>query len=124
MSKSILLFNINFIKSGQIQNICKKLNITVKSVPSSMYSQKMGVIAEISGFKKENTNTSSVVPFTSEMLVFSGITSKDLDRFLAEYKAANIPTVPLKAILTAHNIHWTPLQLHDELIKEHQMIHS
>ena len=39
--------------------------------------------------------------------------------FLAGYKQTGAASIPLKAILTPHNIFWTAEALYQELFKEH-----
>ena len=53
-------------------------------------------------------------------MVFCNLVQDDLDQFLSGYASAGIEKVPLKAILTPHNISWTPEQLFDELMAEHK----
>ena len=53
------------------------------------------------------------------MLVFSGLTSDDIDEFLASYKKSMLPPINLKAVITMYNINWTPEALYSELLKEH-----
>lgn len=116
--KKILLFNMNIFKQNQLRTMCNKLGIEVVSISKNLYNQKLGFLADISGFKKEpKTYTGAELP--SEMLVFSGLNSDDIDTFLAEFKKAGIAPVNLKAVITMYNISWTPKSLYDELLKEH-----
>lgn len=117
----ILLFHVEQDKAGKIESICRKLNIHTSKVKPSMYSQKLGYLAGISGFYRENTVYIGS-DFPSEMMVFSGISSDMLDCFLKEYRKASIPPIGLKAVLTTHNIFWSAEDLYKELLKEHQIV--
>ena len=57
---------------------------------------------------------------SDEMMVFSGIDSELLDKFLSEYKKNGIEPINYKAVLTVNNIFWTPEELFTELKKEHR----
>ena len=39
-------------------------------------------------------------------------------------KQSKLPPVALKAVLTEENKGWTILELHEDLLKEHQALHS
>lgn len=114
----VLLFHVDAKKAVQIEGICRPLKIKVNKVKMSSYPQKLGYLAGISGFNRENiTYTGTELP--SEMLVFSGMDSDTVDCFLAAYKKASIPPIGLKAILTSHNINWSAEALYKELYREH-----
>ncbi len=114
----LLFFQIQPQKAKQLNQVCNKLNIKTKVVNPVDYNQTLGYLAGIQGFSKENKpHTAQTV--SDEMLVFSGISSELLDCFLAECKASFIPPTPLKAIVTMHNIFWTPVELFQELKNEH-----
>ena len=49
---------------------------------------------------------------SDEMMVFSGIDSELLDKFLSEYKKNGIEPINYKAVLTVNNIFWTPEELY------------
>ena len=119
MNQGILLFfQILPKKAKHLNQVCNKLNIKTKVVNPADYNQTLGYLDGIQGFAKEN-KPHSPQTISDEMLLFSGISSELLDRFLAECKAAFIPPTPLKAIITMHNIFWTPKELYAELKKEH-----
>lgn len=118
----ILLFQIENNKAKQIQQICNSLQIRCKQVSPSDFNQTLGYLAGISGFKKGKAPLSEKT-FPSEMLVFSGIPQPLLDQFLSRYKQALLSPIALKAIITIHNINWTPWQLVTELQKEHANFH-
>ena len=116
----ILLFHVEAGKAGKIERICQNFGIRTLKIKPSSYSQKLGYLAGISGFSREN-KTYTALDFTSEMMVFSGMDSDMLDRFLDEYKKASISPIGLKAVLTPNNIFWSAEKLYKELFKEHQL---
>ena len=54
------------------------------------------------------------------MMVFCNLEQKDLDTYISGYASAGIEKIALKAVLTPHNISWTPEQLFEELSEEHK----
>lgn len=117
-SAKILLFHMEPNKTRQIEAVCRSLKIQTIKVKPTSYKQKLGYLAGIMGFSRENA-TYTGPDFPTEMLVFSGMDSEKIDTFLEQYKKASIPPIGLKAIITQHNIFWTAEELYKELFKEH-----
>lgn len=115
---TILLFRVAPEKELKIQEICKKQGICVRKILRKDYGQKMGYLAEIQGFKKEN-QVYKGGEFPAEMMVFSGMDSEQLDDFLKAYRESGIAPIGCKAILTVNNLFWTAEELFRELLKEH-----
>ena len=46
-----------------------------------------------------------------------------MNLFLQAIRAAKLPPVALKAVLTDENKGWNVLELHEELQKEHEALH-
>ena len=62
--------------------------------------------------------------FSGQLLVFAHFTDERLQLFLQAMKQSKLPPVALKAVLTEGNKGWTVLELREELLKEHQALHS
>ena len=62
--------------------------------------------------------------FSGQLLVFAHFTDERLQLFLQAMKQSKLPPVALKAVLTDENKGWTILELQEELLKEHQALHS
>lgn len=118
INAKILLFHMKPDKTKQIEAICRNLKIQTVKVKLTSYNQKLGYLAGITEFSRENTAYTGP-DFPTEMLVFSGMDSEMIDTFLDQYKKASIPPIGLKAIITQHNIFWTAEELYKELLKEH-----
>lgn len=119
LQPKLLLFKVNIFKVDNIKKVCEILGISVICVDTCDYTQKLGAIAGIAGFEKVNTIYDRR-GLSDEMMVFSGIDSELLDKFLSEYKKNGIEPINYKAVLTANNIFWTPKELFAELKKEHR----
>lgn len=109
----ILLFGVNIMKANQIINLCKELNHNAKIVPKSDYAKPLGALAGITG--KKGGAVYSGGDFANEMMVFAGISSEELDEFLAVYKKEGIAPIVRKAVITQSNAAWSALKLYREL---------
>ena len=118
-NRKVLLFNVKTEKTKRIRMVCNCLNIQAVTVSPGQYGETLGALAGITGMKKTKIRYSPAL-FSKEMMVFSGIDSGSLDEFLERYRAALIPVIPLKAVLTPYNIQWDAQQLYRELEKEHK----
>ena len=114
----ILTFGLEKQKIKVVRNIAQKNNIFVKEIAPKDYRQKIGTLAGIDGFTREKAFYNGP-DFPLEMMVFSGIDSEQMDKFLADYKQTGEESVPLKAIVTPRNIFWTAEKLFHELWEEH-----
>lgn len=118
MAQFILVFGLDQNKEAAVSAAATAAGATVVTVPRKDYSQKLGALAKVQGFSRDKTVYSGP-DFPAEMLVFSGMNSAQVDRFLAEYKKQEVSAIGLKAIVTPDNIFWTPETLLKELLKEH-----
>ena len=59
-----------------------------------------------------------------EMIVLKDFSSAQMDGFLAFFRENQLPPVALKAMLTPVTQHWSSIQLHDELSREHTLMHK
>lgn len=118
----ILLYNIkNKPFTPKLKSILLRLGIRIKVVDPSHYNQPISSL--LSGSTPQSSAASDLINdttlFDDEMMVMAGLTNARLDVFLAALRKEGI-RIPLKAILTPHNSNWTSIQLHDELVLEHE----
>ena len=95
--KTILLFEVNIFKSGQIALLCNKLNIALKKVQPKDYNKPLAALAGIKKSKKLCDCPEKILG--GEMMV-------------------GIPPIKRKAALTASNSMWDARQLFKHL-EEH-----
>lgn len=57
-----------------------------------------------------------------QMLVFAHFSDTQLQAYLQAMRAAKLPPVALKAVLTEENRGWSVCELHEELQKEHEAL--
>lgn len=117
MIKKILIAQAEKKKPILIK-ICEQLDIELVEIEVKDYNCSLGSLAKIDGFKK-NMNKYEGSKFPSELLVFSGMNSDDIDIFLKKYKESGLESIVLKAMITEHNISWSLDELYKEILKEH-----
>lgn len=117
-NKKILLFNIKGEKREQIEAMCEGFGISAINIAKEQYNEPLGVLAGIKGITKSNMPYRGK-EFKMEMMVFYGVDSDTLDKFLKKYRETNIEPIDLKAVITFHNMFWSAKKLHGELLKEH-----
>lgn len=118
MAQIILAFRLDKEKLKTVRSTAQKTGFQVKEISRKDYSQKLGTLAGIEGFSRKSQLYDGP-EFPLEMMVFSGTDSAQLDTFLNIYKQTGAQPVPLKAVITQHNIFWTAENLYKELLKEH-----
>lgn len=118
MAQTILTFGLGKEKLRAVHETAQKNGIQVKEISRKDYGQKLGTLAGIEGFSREKV-TCEGPELPLEMMIFSGIDSAKMHTFLDEYKKTGVQPVPLKAIITPHNIFWTVETLFNELKKEY-----
>ena len=123
--KLILLFQMDSNKISRIQTLCQKLGFQTKVVSGNQFRYSLGYLAGINGIpmhgQDDTADTPSALlsPGVGEMLVFSGISSDELDLFLTAYREAGITPVACKGVLTPTNVFWSVNKLYKNLLAEH-----
>lgn len=115
MSATVLLYNFSAAKAAALQALCAQQGIRALEVPAVDQGKP---IAALLGLPAPGKGGPGVVP--GELLVLSGFTASDLDRFLDAFPTASIPPIPFKAMVTPTNLAWTGAELYLELCKERQ----
>ena len=110
MQETVLLYNIDKTDAGKaIISILEKLNVEVIIVKSSDLMSPIGYILVADNFER-GTEALTEIP-QDDMMVMAGFEDKQVDLLLQIFKEANIPFIPLKAIVTQTNVNWTFMQL-------------
>lgn len=114
----ILFYNLKNKKGSQLRMICLRLNIRVRDVAPEDYAEPVAALAGLA----PRTGAVCEGELGDEMLVMVNLGNVMLNRFLQELRAAHVPPIALKAILTPTNAQWSSLQLRDELQQEREAI--
>ena len=121
---AVLLYNFN--DPDRLRIIRRYLNrqkVNVRIVTPPEFLHPLGYLFELPGFQP-STQFNLGKNFSEEMMVLNNFSSEQMDAFLAFFREEAIPSVSLKAMLTPVTQHWSSIQLHDELTKEHTMMHK
>lgn len=121
----IYTVGLNDEKSMLIENLCRNLDISyIRLMESDRYRTIREIISNIEsgvmplGVIEACGNGNSGGRTAPEILLFSNLTERKLDEFLAAYKDMGIEPVGLKAVVTKTNAEWTIEELTAELVKE------
>lgn len=120
MTPTLLAYQIAPGKLGRMQVVCLRLGIRVQAVDPADFGQPIGALA---GVLPRNPDAPAA-PLPGEMLVLAHFRHGMLEGLLQGLRAAHVPPVALKAMLTDTNAAWTAPALYDEIAKEHAAMHS
>ena len=129
-----LLYNMDGDKARKLKMIFVQNGIKIKTVTKDDYLTELGVLTGVLTEEEakqtpediewpENQECLDVYEFFEEMLVMKGIFGKRLDILLGAMRRMKV-TVPLKAVVTEHNMYWNSIQLYHEIKKEHEVMTS
>jgi hypothetical protein len=118
--QQILLYNFKEdTRTQQLRRYLSRNGVSIRVVQPAEYLHPLGFLLGLPGFER-NPMFNLGSNFSEEMLVMAGFGEKQMDDFLQFFRIQNLEPVALKAVLTPITQHWNSIQLHDELIREHQ----
>lgn len=120
---AVYFYNLNSARGRQIRMLCLTLGLKIRAVDPSQYTEAIGAIAGVPGYELKGEVYEGEV-FEDEMLILKGFTGGMLDNFLHGFRKMKISPVALKAVLTEANCGWNSLELHAELVREHESMHQ
>ena len=112
-----LLYNFNDPERlRQIRRYLNRQKVKTRIITAPEFLHPLGYLFEIPGFHP-SSQFNLGINFNDEMIVLKDFSSAQMDGFLAFFREKQLTPVALKAMLT-------PVQLHDELLKEHSLMHK
>ena len=118
MKETVLLYNIEKSEAGKAMiSILKKMNIDVIIVKTKDLLNPIGYILGLDDYERCK-DPIKVVP-QDEMMVLANFDEKQIDILLEIFKKANIPFIPLKAMVTETNVSWPFIQLLNNVKEEY-----
>ena len=118
MTPVILAFNIQPEKLGKLRLLCARIKARLRPVSPAKYALTLGEL--VAAPAAPGAPAACESEFSDEMLLMAGLSGAQLNLFLQDFKRFGIAPIPLKAMLTATNSAWTPVQLHAELCAERE----
>ena len=105
-------------KEKRMERLAKKLGAGFRAVYPIQTGQQVGFLAGLSGYAEKKLSLLELPPrIEEEMLILNGFAGKKLDALLAALREEKL-TVPLKAVVTEHNVSWTLAALYAEIVEE------
>ena len=116
-SGTVLMYNCSGPEYSKLRQIFAMLRLRMRPVEPERYHVPLGQLAEGKGESGEPTQA-----IGESMLVFCGLGQALLNQVLEVIRLAQLPPIPLKAVLTESNKEWDTVQLYEELKKEREAI--
>lgn len=133
--KTIYINVLDEKKKNDILLVCQRLGVKVESVGSESLNKtllsifasmnnndseklKTNALNNIGAFTLQSSKKAPALYNLPEFMIFNGFTDEVLDEFLHAYRAAGIPKIQLKAVVTPFNIGWTLYELIEHLKEE------
>lgn len=124
MRETVLLFNFSDReKRNKVTRALFPLKLKIKEIEKKDYLQPIGYLAG----NKEILPTDGEYDgeeLEGEMLVMAGLTSARIDMVLKALRRSGAGSIPYKASMTPTNQNWNPVQLFEEIRKEHEKMHG
>ena len=117
-SGTVLLYNCSGPEFSKLRQIFAMLRLRMRPVEPERYHVPLAQLADGQG--EPAAEVPEAIP--EAMLVFCGLHQALLHQVLEVIRLAQLPPIPLKAVLTGANREWDPLQLREELLKEREAI--
>ena len=121
MTETILLYHVDEKLKAIIERLCQQIGVVVKEIDDADIYQKMGYLLGIDGFERLEDQEIDI-NMDQELLFFAFMTKEQLDILLDVFKAAEIPFIPYKAMLTESNIEYLFYQLYENVAHEYEQI--
>ena len=119
-----LLYNFNDPERlRQIRRYLNRQKVKTRIITAPEFLHPLGYHFEIPGCQP-SSRVMLGSNFADEKIVLKDFSSKQMDDFLAFFRENQIPSVALKAMLTPVTQHWSSVQLHNELSREHTLMHK
>lgn len=113
----MLLIHINSSqKREQIQSLAKRLNQEIRTFSATEYDMTLASL--LKGDKPKSKPKLPPLYVMPDIIIFSGLRDMELDKFLDEYKKADIAPSPLKAVVTPYNLNFKIGELTEHLKAE------
>ncbi len=114
----VLAFNLPDDVFARVRSLSTPFGVRVKAVPPESFTLPIGTMAGIPA-KAVNVPVEHG-SFEEPMLVMCNLNDSQFNQFLRMLRTPGLPRIPLKAVLTPHNVGWNALMLYEELSREHE----
>ena len=112
------MYNCGGPEYAKLRQIFAMLRLRMRPVEPNRYHIPLEELQRGEGEPVETDEA----PIPERMLVFCGLGDKLLQQVLQVIRFAQLPPIPLKAVLTDVNREWDSRKLREELLKEREAI--
>lgn len=112
--KKILTMRLDKDRQEIISRICDSIGAECVKLGAGCLDRKLGELID-SGEADSGPEADTGM----EMVIFAGLTDRELDIYIDRYKKTGAAVIPLKAVMTDTNREWTVRQLYRELGREY-----
>lgn len=117
MTPTVLLYNLDSEKGRRIKSLCLTLRLRARSIGREDFGRPLNALL---GLEPAEDTAQEGQDFPDELLVMAGLSSRQMNDLLQGFRRKKIPSVALKAVLTATNGQWNAFQLREELSRERE----
>lgn len=117
MNETLMYYHLKDEVKKPICIIAEQLGIKVQQINDEDIHETMGYLLNVPGFKKSE-ESGKEIPEES-FIFFAGMSGEQLDILLEIFKNAEIPYIPLKAMLTNDNIQYPFYVLFENVRQEY-----
>lgn len=114
---TVLMYNCSGEQFSKLKQIFAMLRLRMRVVEPDRYHIPLEELSRGKGEPGE-----AAEPLPEAMLVFCGLGQALLNQVLEVIRVANLPPIPLKAVLTEANREWDTRQLYAELCREREAV--
>ena len=111
----VYVYNLMFNKIAAVSKACSVAGAELVTISKDDIHKSVEHIIGESKNPKPMKDSSDVI---TELMIFDGFTSDNLDVFLDAYKQTKAPTVTYKAMVTPINKKWSLTYLYSHLVEE------
>lgn len=111
----VFVYNLMFNKMAAASKACSVAGAELVTISKADIHKKVEYIIGESKNPAPMKDSDDVI---TELMIFDGFTSDNLDVFLDAYKQTKAPTVTYKAMVTPINKKWSLTYLYSHLVEE------
>ena len=111
----VYVYNLLFNKIAAVSKACSVVGAELVTISKDDIHKSVEYIIGEGKTPKPMKDSSDVI---TELMIFDGFTSDNLDVFLDAYKQTKVPTVTYKAMVTPINKKWSLTYLYSHLVEE------
>ena len=111
----VFVYNLMFNKMGAVAKACHAVGAEIANISNEDIHKSIEHLVVPSKSAKPGMDCDENI---SELLIFDGFSSDNLDNFLDAYKGTQASPVAFKAMVTPVNLKWSPVYLYFHLKSE------